>query len=75
MREVLTLSFPVGTIKKIKSEAKRQGHPSVSSYMKYLLSFDEGLISNEELRKIIQQARQEHKAGKSIKAKSMAEFL
>lgn len=75
MREILTLSLPQKTKQLIKKRAKNKGFDSVSGYIKYLLSLDEGLISEKELLNAVKEARKEYKQGKTIKAKSMADLL
>lgn len=75
MREVLSLSLPGATIKLIKNKTVAKGFDSVSAYIKYLLGLDEDLISEQELLASVKQAREEYRAGKTIKADSMADLL
>ena len=75
MRQVLSLSLPASDIKGIKHLAQKRGYESVSAYIKELLRADENLISETELLKTVHQARREYRAGKSIKAKSIADLL
>ena len=62
-------------IKEIKKNAKINGFASVSSYVKYLFNLEKDLISETELLNSIQEARKEYKAGKSIKAGSLADLV
>lgn len=75
MRQVLSLSLPTTDIRQIKTFAKKRGYSSVSSYVKYLLKADEDLISETELLKMVRKADKEYQAGKSIKARSIADLL
>lgn len=75
MRQVISLSFPEKTVKKIKSLSKKRGFKSVSGYVKQLIEFDEDLISEKELLESVKQARKEYSKGQTIKAKSMADLL
>jgi hypothetical protein len=75
MRQVLSLSLPTQTTCQIKTRSAQRGFNSVSGYIKYLLEMDQDLISESELLKTIKQSRKEYKTGKSVKAKSMADFL
>lgn len=75
MRQVLSLSFPPQTTTKIKQLAKKRGFESVSGYIQHLIILDRELISEERLWKSVKQARQEYKAGKTVKAKSIAELI
>ncbi|MCK4553901.1 hypothetical protein KAU19_02980 [Candidatus Parcubacteria bacterium] len=75
MRQVLSVSLPGQTIQLIKKRVKKQKFDSVSSYIKHLLEIDQNLISEDELLRSVKQARLEYRQGKTIKAKSMADFL
>lgn len=75
MRQVLSLSLPTTDVRQIKNFAKKRGYSSVSSYVKYLLKADDDLISETELLKTVKHARKEYRAGKSIKAKSLADLV
>jgi len=71
----MSLSFPSTQAKQIKSLAKKRGHNSISAYIQYLVTADKDLISESELIKTVKEARKEYKAGKSIKAKSLADLI
>ncbi len=75
MRQVLSLSLPLQTTKELKKSSKQKGFTSVSSYIKYLFEADQDLISEEELLEDIRIAEKEYKAGKTIKANSIADLL
>ncbi|HNP79472.1 MAG TPA: CopG family transcriptional regulator [Candidatus Pacearchaeota archaeon] len=74
MRKVLSISLPHDLDNKIKSNTKKKGFDSVSSYIKYLISVDDDLISEEELLKEVELSEKEYEKGKAIKAKSMADL-
>ena len=75
MRQVLSLSIPAATVKKIRSLSKARGHKSVSEYIKHLVKLDEDLISEKEILRSIQRARSEYKKGETVCTKSMADLL
>lgn len=75
MRQVLSVSLPTADARQIKTLAKKRGYASVSSYVKHLFKADEDLISETELLKTLSHARKEYRAGKSIKAKSLADLV
>ena len=75
MRQVLSLSLPQRTAKKIKSLSKQRGYKSVSGYIKHLIELDEDLISEKELMQSIKEARLEYKKGKTATASSLADLL
>jgi Arc/MetJ-type ribon-helix-helix transcriptional regulator len=74
MRKVLSVSLSSDLEKKIKSKTKKKGFDSVSSYIKYLISIDNDLISEEELLEEVERAEKEYEKGDFIKAKSMADL-
>jgi len=74
MRKVLSISLTSEAEKEIKSKTKKKGFDSVSSYVKYLISIDDELTSEEDLLKKVEKAEKEYKKGKFIKANSMAEL-
>ncbi len=75
MRQVLSLSLPARTAQKIKRFSKQRGFDSVSGYVKHLIALDEDLISEKELLQSIKDARLEYKKGKTVTARSLADFL
>ncbi|OGH69454.1 MAG: hypothetical protein A2754_00880 [Candidatus Magasanikbacteria bacterium RIFCSPHIGHO2_01_FULL_47_8] len=75
MRQVLSLSLPATDVRQIKNITKKRGYSSVSSYIKYLFKEDSDLISEAELLKTTRAARKEYRAGKSVKAKSLADLV
>lgn len=75
MRQVLSLSLPAVDVKQIKLLTKKRGYNSVSSYIKYLFKEDNDLISEAELLRTARLSRQEYRAGKTIKAKSLADLV
>ena len=75
MRQVLSISLPQQTTKKIKTLSKKRGFNTVSSYVKYLIESDQDLISETELLGSIREARKEYKEGRTIKAESMKSLL
>ncbi len=75
MRQVLSLSLPEQITKEIKANSKKRGFSSVSGYVKYLFELDKDLISEKELLNSVNEAREEYKSGKTVKAKSIADLL
>lgn len=75
MREVLSLSLPEQTTKEIKNLSKKRGFASVSDYIKQLIEADKDLISSDKLLSMAVKAEKEYKAGRTIKATSLADLL
>lgn len=75
MRQVLSLSLPAADVRQIKSLAKKRGYESISAYIKHLFKEDEDLISEKELLAAVREADKEYAAGKSVKARSIADLL
>lgn len=75
MRKVLSISLPSETLEDIKKKSKKRNFDSISSYVKYLFSLDNDLISEDELLKTIKSSREEYKKGESISANSLSELL
>jgi len=75
MRQVLSLSLPSTDVRQLKSISKKRGFGSVSSYVKHLVKEDSTLISQADILKAAHAARKEYRAGKSIKAESLADLV
>ncbi|MBI4272570.1 hypothetical protein HY621_01830 [Candidatus Uhrbacteria bacterium] len=75
MRQVVTLSLSPQEAQFIKTKTKQQGFDSMSAYVKYLLRADQDTISEKELIKTVRESRKEYRAGKAIKARSLADLL
>ena len=75
MRQILSLSLSQEETKELKKNAKEKGFKSVSAYVKYLFELDKDLISEKELLTSIEDAREEYKQGKTMKAKSLAKII
>ena len=59
----------------MKRVAKKRGFTSMSAFVQDLFSAEEDTISVERLMKSATSARAEYRAGKSIKARSLADLL
>lgn len=75
MRQVISLSLPAKTAKKIKETSKQRGFKSVSGYVQSLIEEDQDLISEAELLKIIEEGEKDHREGKTMVLKSLADLL
>ncbi len=75
MRQVISLSLPTKTAKKIKEKSKQRGFKSVSGYVQSLIEDDQDLISEDELMEIIEAGEREYREGKAIKVNSLADLL
>ena len=75
MRQVVSLSLPATEVKQSKILAKNRGFGSLSAYIQYLLSAERDIMSEAELLKRVRKADKEYKAGKAIRARSIADLL
>ena len=75
MRQVLTISLPTTVRSHVKTLAASRGFQSVSTYIQYLINLDRELISEAELLASVREARREYKAGKTVRAKSLADLV
>lgn len=75
MKKFLPISLTSELEKEIKEKAKKRGFDSVSSYFKYLISLDEGLVSKEDLIADAKESIEEYEKGDSIRAKSIKDLL
>ncbi|MBI5729072.1 MAG: hypothetical protein HY983_02435 [Candidatus Magasanikbacteria bacterium] len=75
MRQVVSLSLPAADARQMKNLTKKRGFGSVSSYIKHLFKEDADSVSEAELLKTVRAARREYRAGKSIKARSLADLV
>lgn len=76
MRQVMSISLPVQFVKDVKQRAKRRGYENMSKYIFHLLEADAvEPISEQELLRLLKQAKKEHKEGKTIKANSVMDLL
>ncbi len=75
-RTSISFNLPAREATRTKKLARKRGFPSTAEYIRYLISQDdEVLISEDELYKRQEEAEQLYKAGKFIKAKSVADLL
>jgi hypothetical protein len=74
MRQSLSLSLSTDDARQIKNLSKKRGSASLSAYVKFLADTDSELIYESELLKSARLARREYRAGKAIKALSIAEL-
>jgi len=75
MRNILTLSLSNELKESAQKMAKKRGYSTVSGYVRFLLTEDKDVITDDELWREIQIARREYKQGKTIKAKSLRDLL
>jgi len=75
MIKVLSISLPSAVLEDIKNKSKKRHFESVSSYVKYLFSLDNDLISENELLNTIKSSRSEYQKGESISADSLSDLL
>lgn len=75
MRHIISLALTEQTTKELKAISKKRGFASVSDYIRALIEQDRDLISADQLLDFVREAEAEYKAGKAIKAKSMADLL
>lgn len=75
MRQVLSLSLPPQATVELKTLARKRGFVSVSGYVQHLIDLDKDLISESRLLRSVKEAERDHKIGRTIKAKSIANLL
>ena len=76
MRSVLSVSLDSQTIQMAKEQSKRYGFDNVSKYIRSIIhSYDEDIITEDELLRDMREAEKEYREGKTIKAKSIADLL
>ena len=75
MRQVLSLSMPAAKAVQLKRFAKKRGFNSLGLYVQFLFQADRDLISGSQLLRNVREARREYRAGRSIKARSLANLL
>lgn len=75
MRQVLSLSLPATEVRELKNASKNRGFASLSSYIQYLFKNEADLISETDLLKNAKLAQKEYLAGKSTKARSLADLV
>jgi len=75
MRQILSISLPATCVRQVKNQTRQRGFQSVSSYIQHLFQEDADLISESVLLKNVRVARKEYRAGKSIKATSLADLV
>lgn len=75
MRKILSISLPSETLENIKEKSKKRNFDSISSYVKYLFSLDNDLISENELLENIKSSRKEYEKGEFISADSLSDLL
>ncbi len=75
LKQKLSISLPVKSIKLVKSTYKKKGFDSFSDYINYLIDLYENSLSEEEILEDVREGREEYRKGKAITANSMAELL
>ena len=76
MRTVLSVSLNKAEATQIKAAAKRRGFPSVSGFVRYLLTESAGeTISDTELLRRSRNADVLHKQGKLTKLTSLKDLI
>ncbi len=76
MRTTISLSVTPQVAIKTRRLARKRGFPSVSEYVRFLISADdEVFISEDELLQRSREAHRLHKSGKLIQANSLKDLL
>jgi Arc/MetJ-type ribon-helix-helix transcriptional regulator len=76
MRTTLSISLPKDEATQMRTLAKHRGFPSVSEFVRYLLTESAGeIITDEELLRRSRNADALHKKGKLPKLTSLAEMI
>ena len=74
MRSIITVSLPKNVAGTLKKRAKTFGFASLSEYFRYLVSLDDGLITQDELLAASREAEREYKAGRLERRASLADL-
>jgi Arc/MetJ-type ribon-helix-helix transcriptional regulator len=75
MRSTISISLPKEEASHVRSLAKRRGFPTVSGYVRYLLTESAGeIITNDELLRRSKSADALHKKGKLQKLTSLSDL-
>jgi len=75
MRKVVTISLSEEEEKSVRESVKRKGFSSVSSYFKYLIATEEGMISEEELIQDAKDSIEGYKKGDSVRADPIKDLI
>ena len=75
MRQALSLSLPAVEVQHLKRTVQRRGFSSVSAYIRQLVKDDEDIISEEKLVKRAAAAERNYRAGRVVRARSIADLL
>jgi len=75
MRKVITISLSDEEEKRVKESVKRKGFSLASSYFKYLIATEEGMISEEELILDVKDSIDEYKKGDFVRADSIKDLI
>lgn len=75
MRQIVSLSLPAQTARKIKILSKQRGYKSVSHYVQNLVQADEDLITEKELLAAVRVAKSDYQKGNLVSARSMSDLL
>ncbi len=68
MRSILSVSLPQSQVKTFKQRAVKRGFSTMSSYVRFLMEQDDDLITESQLLKMAEKAKQDYRAGKLKKA-------
>lgn len=75
MRKVISFSLDAKTINKVKKQSRQFGFANVSQYVRHLVVGQDDVITEDELVRELEEAKREYAAGKTIQARSLADFL
>lgn len=75
MRSIVSISLPSREALALKKKAVKSGFASLSEYFRFLVSLDEGLISQRELLDATSEAENDYKANRLKKAGSLASLV
>jgi hypothetical protein len=76
MRTSISFNLSVAEAARTRRLAKKRGFSTTSDYLKFLLSQDDvELISEDEIVRTFGTVKKLHRAGKLVKAKSLADLL
>ena len=75
MRNIVSISLPLAAVRFVDRQVKQRGFRSKSEYVRHLITLEQGMITEDDVLRFGQEARREHKAGKTKKLRSLRDLM